>query len=243
MKLIKLNNEFYLLSDGIPKGYYYDGFVNKIHNTSGAQYEYAKHIFPIVASTEKLGELPLLDRKKEIKYQKCVQNCFEALSGKCVCPSRMITLNELASNVDVKKLARELTYKDYTDEKGEFIKSTIGADDYTNGIVRGYNKALRDNADKKFTLDDMNKLSIEIWEWINIDKYGAKQNLETVTNNFIQSITKGQTQWEVDIEENKESVVMGGLRSINDFGGPGPQRYDYSKPIITEGHINILRIK
>lgn len=50
-------------------------------------------------------------------------------------------------SVDVEKLAKELTYKDYTDENGEFIRSTIGADDYKNGIIRGYNQCLQDNND------------------------------------------------------------------------------------------------
>jgi hypothetical protein len=29
---------------------------------------------------------------------------------------------------------------------GEFIKSTIGADEFTRGIIVGYNQALKDNA-------------------------------------------------------------------------------------------------
>jgi len=231
MKLIKLSNEYYLISTKKANvgDYQYNGYNINTCTKSG---QYPK----LIASTQNINGLPLLDRKKEIKYQKCVQNCFEALSGKCICPSRMIALDELVCGVNIENLANKWAL-----DNAEETMATNSA--LNKGFKGGFNSCVRLNEDKKFTLDDMNKLSVEIWEWINTDKYGAKQNLESVTNNFIQSITKDQYQWEVDIEENTESVVMGGLRSVEDFGGPGPQNYDYSTPIVIGGYINITRIK
>lgn len=59
--------------------------------------------------------------------------------------------------VDVEKLAHEITYSSLTDKDGEFIKSTIGADDFKNGVVCGYNRALKDNVAKKWSDEDLKK--------------------------------------------------------------------------------------
>ena len=49
-----LPQHLYLISKEakIPTKWYYDSFVKDIRNTSGAEYEFAKHIFPIVATTD-----------------------------------------------------------------------------------------------------------------------------------------------------------------------------------------------
>jgi hypothetical protein len=64
LQLKYLNKNYYLLGVGIPTGYYYDDFIKNIRKTNGAEYSYSEHIFPILASTEKLGTLPLLDKKE-----------------------------------------------------------------------------------------------------------------------------------------------------------------------------------
>jgi lysyl-tRNA synthetase class I len=63
-RLKYLKNNYYLLGVGIPNEYYYDNFIKNIRNTNGAEYSYAEHIFPVLASTEKLGNLPLLNKKE-----------------------------------------------------------------------------------------------------------------------------------------------------------------------------------
>lgn len=55
LQLIKLDNHYYLLDNGIPTRYYYDDFVKNIRNTNGATYSKSDHIFPIIASTKTLG--------------------------------------------------------------------------------------------------------------------------------------------------------------------------------------------
>lgn len=64
LRLKYLKNNYYLLGVGIPTRYYYDDFIKNIRNTNGAEYSYSDHIFPILASTEKLNNLPLLDKKE-----------------------------------------------------------------------------------------------------------------------------------------------------------------------------------
>lgn len=64
LRLKYLNKNYYLLGVGIPTRYYYDDFIKNIRNTNGAEYSYSEHIFPILASTEKLNNLPLLDKKE-----------------------------------------------------------------------------------------------------------------------------------------------------------------------------------
>lgn len=55
LQLIKLDNHYHLLDTGIPNRYYYDDFVKNIRSTNGAEYSKSEHIFPIIASTKKLG--------------------------------------------------------------------------------------------------------------------------------------------------------------------------------------------
>lgn len=40
-----------LLEKGIPTNWYFDTFTNKVCNTSGAEYSYSEHVFPIIGST------------------------------------------------------------------------------------------------------------------------------------------------------------------------------------------------
>lgn len=52
-----------LLEKGIPTNWYFDTFTNKIYDTSGAEYSYSEHVFPIIGSTLKTHNVALLNQE------------------------------------------------------------------------------------------------------------------------------------------------------------------------------------
>lgn len=83
--------------------------------------------------------------------------------------------------VDVEKLA-----EDFCSNNG--VK---GGGIVFNAVKYGYNQALQSNANKKFSLEDMKAIAIEIADWK--DGYVGKsdgRNLDAFVKEFIQSLTK-----------------------------------------------------
>ena len=232
MKLVKLNNEYYLLKEDmskmakdLPNGTTVfclsETHINDIDECI-RKYSEGDHCYgcqPLIASSKKMDEVKLLDK---------------------------IQINELVGNVDVENLARELTYKDYTDKDGEFIRSTIGASDYTAGIVRGYNYALQKNTNS-FSLMRIKALMLEVWKINNLELSALKkEGIKTVNDIFdklIEAATKKQTEWEVEVEMICSCGLSGNTMYDHKMGCEVKDGSDLKPKISENGNINITKIK
>lgn len=56
----------------------------------------------------------------------------------------LIAAMEVSEYCRIEKMAHELTMRALTDDNGEFVHSTIGAEDFKNGVICGYKKAIKD---------------------------------------------------------------------------------------------------
>jgi hypothetical protein len=105
------------------------------------------------------------------------------------------------------------------------------------GFIGGYTQALKANADKKFTLEDMEnvvgEVVAEIKRWFSNE--GDKRSTDEVVKEFINSITKGKERKEWEVEVETELVT--------------PSKYSFTQfepflaPKVTNGYINITKIK
>lgn len=219
--LLKRNQHIYLRSalPKIPTKWYYDEFVKDIRNTSGAQYEFAKHIFPIIATTNpKLianGVLPI-NGNTEIFVELSKDAQVEGMS-------KQIKVNFLSEfcnrynqkgnqKVDVEKLA-EMYIRNGKDFKAEGLSEYQNGK--MNGFADGYNQALKSNANKKWTDEDM-------MTWY---KYVKTHTCEEAFKH-LQSLTKEQSKGDIVIECEVE-ICNGELRF--DGGGLVGRFYKCSK--------------
>ena len=175
-KLIKINTDHYIIVDESKRpveGYYSDSFINKNKNTNGAEYGKAKHCCQITYSTHPLELLTLSE------------NGLSGMGFSKVKPLNIFNVKELIGEVDVEKKAKDFANNssmcDYEDG--------INVGKY-QGYVEGYNQALEDNKDKKYTEEDLRKAM----------KYASE-----ITNSkmkymeeYIQSL-QPKTEWEVEI--------------------------------------------
>ena len=126
----------------------------------------------------------------------------------------------LLGTVDVKGLASKWAL-DNADKTMETNSSL------NKGFIGGYNKCLQDNADKKFTLEDMRKCFEASRETVPHPDW---DKIYDTFEEYINSL-KEKTEWEVEIELHSE---VDALVLYEDRG----------KPIVNEqGYINILNIK
>lgn len=112
-----------------------------------------------------------------------------------------------------------------------------------DSVMFGYELSLRDS-DKKFTLEQIVGFS----EWLSVAQWRDGVKILYIKNNWeklfkIYLKTQEKSEWEIEIEIETESVVMGGVVQVGDFGGKGPQPYNYSQPKIENGYITIKKIK
>ena len=69
-------------------------------------------------------------------------------------------------------------------------------------------------------------------------------DVDELIDQMIPIMRTKQTQWNVEVEMEHSRVVGGGLVSVGDFGGKGPQVYEHSAPKRNEqGYITIKSIK
>ena len=177
-KLIKINTDHYIIVDESKQpveGYYYDSFINKIKNTNGAEYGEAKHCWQIIYSTQPLELLTLSE------------NGLSGMGFSKVKPLNIFNVKELIGEVDVEKKANEY-----------FTETNPYHPEYNEGLhigyKVGYNQALEDNKEKKYTEEDLR----------NAYRHGTTVNHGTKEhfNSFIQSL-QPKTEWEVEIVDGK----------------------------------------
>ena len=178
-KLIKLTNDHYVVVDETIQpvnGYYYDSFINKIKSTNGAEYGEASHCWQITHSTQ-----PLETYFYEVGGGTKVFGKIQQLS--------LQEVKELIGEVDVEKKAK----KDAIEIFGnDFSLASLS---HQTQFKRGYNQALEDNKEKKYTEEDLLNALYSMW-------YKAKDgdfNIKEAVKASIDYI-KPKTSWEVEWE-------------------------------------------
>lgn len=232
-KLIKLNSEYYLVSDIEPKDRnpcmtfhketklpmiddYYQGDANS----------YVHKPMSIVASTKRIvrmKELLLMD-KKQIEESLC--------------------------KIDVEALAEEESegrYPVLTHSAPELSPYKGSKITFKHGVWFGYAQALKDNSDKKFTLQDIKKAYIQGGFDSNSMAKRLHKDIKSYLSaeEYLESLNKEQTEWDVEVEMEKDNyVVSGGLIPDGEIGGKGLEtHWSYKPKVNQEGYINILNIK
>jgi hypothetical protein len=220
MKLVKISNEYYLLDGEINDGdkILHEGDILTVNKNKGAYL--STYQFPhidikadvcdkIIGSSNSFfgTEIPFLDRNK---------------------------IEKLLNSVDVEKIAEQMI-ESHPDFKSE------GFSDYQNGrfngIIDGYNKALSDNSDKKFTLDDMRKCFEASRETI---KHPDWDNIYDNFEHYMKSKSEEKKEWSVEIEMD----VVPDFESRSRYNDG--QIYNGLKklvPLLNNGYITITKIK
>jgi hypothetical protein len=174
MKLIKIKEDHYVVVNETTQpvnGWYYDTFINKIRSTNGAEYGISKNCLQITHSTQPLEQFIDNEGIKRIGWTS-------------IQPIELLEVKELIGEVEVEKKVKEYYEKNTTLNNPSSFKA-------------GYNQALKDNKEKKYTDEDIdNAIS---WA-INRGRDGKV----TITDidNFIQSL-QPKTEWEVEIIDSK----------------------------------------
>lgn len=220
MKLVKISNEYYLLDGEINDGdkILHEGDILTVNKNKGAYL--STYQFPhidikadvcdkiIGSSNSYFGtEIPFLDRNK---------------------------IEKLLNSVDVEKIAEQMI-ESHPDFKSE------GFSDYQNGrfngIIDGYNKALSDNYDKKFTLDDMRKCFEASRETI---KHPDWDNIYDNFEHYMKSKSEEKKEWNVEIEMD---VVPDFESRSRDNDGQICNGLKKLVPLLNNGYITITKIK
>lgn len=140
MKLIKITDDHYVVVDETIQpvnGYYYDSFINKIKSTNGAEYGEASHCWQITHSTQPVDNV----------------NGFPAFIVGGVQEISLQEVKELIGEVDVEKKANE-EYKDNL-HNPFFTAAPMG-------YIKGYNQALEDKKEKKYTEKEV----VDFLKWL-----------------------------------------------------------------------------
>lgn len=179
MKLIKLTDDRYVVVNEIIQpvnGYYYDSFINKIKSTNGAEYGEASHCWQITHSTQPMPHGVVREGQ---------------ITG--VTAISLQEVKELIGEADVEKKARE--------EHEQALKrgGSEYAAGYYEGLLDGYNQALEDNKEKKYTQEQL------IWAIQEAYGHGQDDEFDGVNKieESIKAITKHlqpKTEWEVEWE-------------------------------------------
>ena len=116
---------------------------------------------------------------------------------------------------------------------GKTAKEGIYRTEANEGVKHGYSRALLDNADKRWTDEDLKKAYVQ--GGFDSNAMAKKLHKEIKTYNspedYLFSLT---SEWEVEIEYEKPSSSFGA--HLANFVGE-------KIPKITDGYINILKIK
>lgn len=221
MKLIELNEHYYLLSndeikDGRENFWTYDHLNKKPLHISHIEYfkdTKFRDCFKTVEGTSS-GT-----RHKEIVAS------TDSLEG--LPKISMLSLIELwkGNEIDIHKLAKEFADKKYF----------LGYPERKEGFVAGYNQSLEDNLAKKFTIEDITKAYIQGGFDGNamVRKLYKEIKSYNSAEDYVQFLNEKKIEWDVEIE-----MVVD---YSSDFGGKYYEA-DSCKMKIVDGYINILKI-
>jgi hypothetical protein len=197
MKLVKKDNEYYLLSnDGLQTRDWAlrpDDVILRMTDTDMIDYLDSESTATrkIIASTKKLDDLPFINKS----------NIESIIPG----------------NADLNKMA-EMRYG--SSPQGAKCRAKW---------VDGYDQCLEDNAEKKYTKEDIEKA------WLN----GFLSDDAKLRSEFIQSLNKPKTEWRAEVEMGL--YPHPDTKFIND--GKTYPIETIEKPKVIEGFINVLSIK
>ena len=102
-------------------------------------------------------------------------------------------VKELIGEVDVEKKAEKFIGCEYEDIEDNIDQ--IGYDSF----IRGYNQALEDNKDKKYTEEDMREALSQAF-------MASQEGYQITSDEIIQSL-QPKTEWEVEIVDGKLKLV------------------------------------
>lgn len=149
-------------------------------------------------------------------------------------------IDQLVINTGIKEISEQYSSmcEDVSGKIGKYLVKAVYQD--------GYLKSMKDNKDKRFTIEDMKR---EIRNAF-IHGQGNQQQMEaglegdeteTFTNYRLMSLDK--QEWDVELEiEEVSFVVSGGLKPVGQFGGKGLQVHPINAPKTTNGFVNIISI-
>lgn len=178
MKLIKINEEHYVVVDDseIKEG---DWIIDSKDPLSPRQIK-TKHLLEDLFDSEKKithSTLPL----EKFTYDNLSDEVF-SMDYHNIKPLSIQEVKELIGEVDVDKRIYD------TDFRGD-----------VNSYKQGYNQALEDNKEKKYTEDDM----IKCWKYASMDKHQIfGDQIGEYYLSFIKSL-QPKTEWEVEIVDGK----------------------------------------
>lgn len=263
LQLKYLNKNYYLLGVGIPTGYYYDDFIKNIRNTNGAEYSYSDHIFPILASTEKLNNLPLLDKKeinkilnkdkfrvgknqgRAILYVETGHEFITFPSGKEEYAKEYCDyLNKkylISNNCDyIEKLALEK----YPVDMGYFVglKLTDRNKERRDIFIETYKLALEDNSHKKWSDKDLKDAYEGVLQ--NVGTSVQQSNLPSF-DEYLNHIENKPSLFECEVEASYITTIPFCKECGNPSNKPCENVLCENKiPKLNEnGYINILSIR
>jgi hypothetical protein len=183
MKLIKLKDDHYVVVDDSKEIKTDDKYLTSDNRIVNWYQEFEENIkenrpSPITHSTQPL---------EKFTYDNLSDEVF-SMDYYNIKPLSLQEVKELINEVDVEKKARE-EYKDNL-HNPFFTAAPMG-------YVKGYNQALEDNKEKKYTEEDMK----EVYEFGLMNKY---KSLEVNNDNFRYYLSlQPKTEWEVELVDGK----------------------------------------
>ena len=209
-KLIKINTDHYIIVDDseIKEGDWVINGNNKIFQYNNESISGINYCKKITHSTQPL------DCNCSNRGYKLDSNCAER--NHCFDKIQYLSLQEvkeLIGEVDVEKKAE---YDWMLHTEGSIV--VTDKNDWKSGFHHGYNQALEDNKEKKYTEEDLRKAIQLAWEADSIDgtvdlnivlHYGDNNDLRTKwsEDEIIKSL-QSKTSWDVQIVDGKLKLKL-----------------------------------
>jgi hypothetical protein len=206
MKLIKINTDHYVIVDDseIKEGdWVYQPMTNAVYKTSRT--DNSDIGYKITHSTQPLGVKPITDKVviEEDKDGKPLMSAqyVELDMSSTVKPLSLQEVKELISEVDVEKKAMI----EYEESRGNGSEYAGGA---YSGYINGYNQALADNKDKKYTGQEVFDLMCKAFEQgfkkADVVDAGLESKETDVECAWILKVHgRPKTEWEVEFIDGK----------------------------------------
>jgi len=196
MKLIKLTNYHYIIVDNSEikvNDWFFNTVQGNIYCNNIPDYNVNKdYLKKITHSTQPLEQYVNI-RTQEDRDNGMLPSVL-MVKQDVVTPFSLLEVKELIGEVDVEKKAYEYAINDF--------------DDYAFcGYVKGYNQALEDNKDKKYTEEDLRKMFVH-GKQLGLTIAGAirnggdKPDKDEWFNESIQSL-QPKTEWKVEFIDGK----------------------------------------
>lgn len=210
-KLIKLSDTHYIIVDDseIKEGDWYFDIT-----TSQPQKKYSD-----LKSKDKLDRLKITHSTKPLEgnreYAVYQHNHHEPHFNK-IKPLKLEEIHELLGivNIEVKALKQlSKTNELFIQSSRPDLQSNLDYENgYLDGAVFGYNKALQDNSEKKYTEEDIEHAIFTLWRYFVNDprqiNLWVKEDYKEFYLNYIKTYLQPKTEWEVKILDNSKIELI-----------------------------------